>query len=78
MRILIGLAALALAAPASAEKVVVTADRMVDVLTGRMVENPAVFIGDDGRIRPSPSADGPAGARTSATSTLPERRCFPV
>ena len=50
MRILIGLAALALAAPASAEKVVVTADRMVDVLTGRMVEHPAVFIGDDGRI----------------------------
>ena len=50
MRILIGLAALALAAPASAEKVVVTADRMVDVLTGKMVEHPAVFVGDDGRI----------------------------
>jgi imidazolonepropionase-like amidohydrolase len=50
MRTLIGLAALALAAPASGERVVVTADRMVDVLTGRMVENPAVFIGDDGRI----------------------------
>ena len=50
MRILIGLAALALAAPASAEKVVVTADRMIDVLTGKVVEHPAVFIGDDGRI----------------------------
>jgi imidazolonepropionase-like amidohydrolase len=50
MRILIGLAALALAAPASAEKVVVTADRMIDVLTGGIVDNPAVFIGDDGRI----------------------------
>lgn len=41
---------LALASPAQAEKVVVTADRMLDVLTGKMVENPAVFIGDDGRI----------------------------
>ncbi|GAA4021744.1 Xaa-Pro dipeptidase [Sphingomonas swuensis] len=37
-------------APASAEKVVVTADRMVDVLTGKVVDYPAVFIGDDGRI----------------------------
>ncbi|WP_448658518.1 amidohydrolase family protein [Sphingomonas sp. CJ99] len=37
------------AAPAMAEDVVVTADRMVDVLTGKMVESPAVFI-TDGRI----------------------------
>jgi imidazolonepropionase-like amidohydrolase len=43
-------AALSFASPASAEKVVVTADRMVDVLTGRVVANPAIFIGDDGRI----------------------------
>jgi imidazolonepropionase-like amidohydrolase len=43
-------AALSIAAPAHAEKVVVTADRMLDVLTGRYVDNPAVFIGDDGRI----------------------------
>ena len=50
MRILIGLAALALTAPASAEKVVVTADRYLDVQTGRYVESPAIFIGDDGRI----------------------------
>lgn len=41
---------LAAATPAAAEKVVVTADRMVDVLTGKVVESPAVFIGDDGRI----------------------------
>jgi imidazolonepropionase-like amidohydrolase len=40
----------ALATPAAAEKVVVTADRMLDVQTGRMVESPAIFIGDDGRI----------------------------
>jgi imidazolonepropionase-like amidohydrolase len=50
MRILMGLAALALAAPASAEKVVVTADRYLDVQTGRYVDSPAIFIGDDGRI----------------------------
>ncbi|MDG5489620.1 amidohydrolase family protein [Sphingomonas sp. BGYR3] len=44
------LAAAALASgTASAETVVVTADRMVDVLTGKMVDNPAVFI-TDGRI----------------------------
>ncbi len=41
---------LALAAPAHAEKVVVTADRYLDVETGRYVDNPAIFIGDDGRI----------------------------
>ena len=51
MRLLLAaVAALACAAPAGAERVVVTADRMVDVLTGKMVEHPAVFIGDDGRI----------------------------
>jgi imidazolonepropionase-like amidohydrolase len=35
---------------AHAEKVVVTADRYLDVQTGRYVEHPAIFIGDDGRI----------------------------
>ncbi len=39
----------AVAAPAAAETVVVTADRMVDVLTGRIVERPVVVI-TDGRI----------------------------
>ncbi|MEP7316344.1 MAG: amidohydrolase family protein [Sphingomicrobium sp.] len=43
-------ATLVLAAPAVAEKVVVTADRYLDVQTGRYVEHPAIFIGDDGRI----------------------------
>ena len=33
-----------------AEKVVVTADRYLDVRTGKFVEHPAIFIGDDGRI----------------------------
>jgi imidazolonepropionase-like amidohydrolase len=38
------------AVPAWAEKVVVTADRMLDVRTGKMVDYPAIFIGGDGRI----------------------------
>ncbi len=38
-----------IALPAAAETVVVTADRMVDVIAGKMVEHPAVFI-TDGRI----------------------------
>lgn len=51
-------AALMASAPAQAEKVVVTAARMVDVESGRVVDYPAVFIGDDGRIT------GIADART--------------
>jgi imidazolonepropionase-like amidohydrolase len=43
-------AALSIAAPAAAEKVVVTADRYLDVDSGRYVESPAIFVGDDGRI----------------------------
>lgn len=41
---------LSIAAPAAAEKVVVTAERYLDVETGKYVEHPAIFIGDDGRI----------------------------
>lgn len=47
------------AAPAFAETVVVTADRMVDVLAGRVVEEPVVVI-TDGRIA---SVVGRGGAR---------------
>ena len=43
-------ASAAVAVPASAEQVVVTADRYLDVATGRYVEHPAIFIGDNGRI----------------------------
>ena len=50
MRILIGLVAATLATTAHAEKSVVTADRYLDVVTGRYVESPAIFVGDDGRI----------------------------
>jgi imidazolonepropionase-like amidohydrolase len=54
-------AALAVAAPAPAfaESVVVTADRMIDVLAGRMVEEPVIVI-TDGRIA---SVVGRGGAR---------------
>jgi imidazolonepropionase-like amidohydrolase len=50
---------LAAAAPAAAETVVVTADRMIDVLAGRVVEEPVVVI-TDGRIA---SVAGRGGAR---------------
>ncbi len=49
---------LASAAPAAAETVVVTADRMVDVLAGRTVEDPVIVV-TDGRI----AAVGTAGAQ---------------
>jgi len=49
MRTLWGLVGLALASAASG-KSVVTADRYLDVLSGKMVEHPAIFIGDNGRI----------------------------
>ncbi|MFN3387855.1 MAG: amidohydrolase family protein [Allosphingosinicella sp.] len=52
-------AAASLAAPAAAETVVVTADRMVDVLAGRVVEDPVIVI-TDGRIA---SVVGRGGAR---------------
>ncbi|MBA3729474.1 MAG: amidohydrolase family protein, partial [Sphingomonas sp.] len=48
--LLAAVALLALASPALAEKSVVTADRYLDVATGRYVEQPAIFVGDDGRI----------------------------
>ena len=68
MKKLIAFALLALsAAPAHAESVVVTADRMVDVLAGRVVEEPVVVI-TDGRIVSVVGRGGarpviPAGAR---------------
>jgi imidazolonepropionase-like amidohydrolase len=65
MRKALFLASLALAAPAAAETVVVTADRMIDVLAGRVVERPAVVI-VDGRIRDvgrQGQVNVPAGAR---------------
>lgn len=62
------LASAALAAPALADTVVVTADRMVDLAAGRYVERPAVVI-TDGRIAAvgrQGAVTTPAGARTVA------------
>ena len=44
------LAASLLASTSVNAATVVTADRYLDVLTGKYVEHPAIFIGDDGRI----------------------------
>jgi imidazolonepropionase-like amidohydrolase len=46
---LLGLIAVMMTCSAQAATVV-TADRYLDVLTGKYVEHPAIFIGDDGRI----------------------------
>ncbi len=52
------------AAPAAAGTVVITADRMLDVLAGRMVENPVIVV-TDGRI----ASVGRAGAPALAGAT---------
>jgi imidazolonepropionase-like amidohydrolase len=57
MRHILSLIALAVATPAAAETVIITADRMVDVLSGKTVDYPAVTV-TDGRIT------GIADART--------------
>lgn len=38
------------ATAANAQNTVITADKMVDVLTGKVIEFPAIFVGEDGRI----------------------------
>jgi imidazolonepropionase-like amidohydrolase len=48
--LLAAVAVLSVTAPASAATVV-TADRMLDVQTGRYVDRPAILVGDDGRIQ---------------------------
>jgi imidazolonepropionase-like amidohydrolase len=59
MRLMTAALALCAASAASAETVVVTADRMVDVIAGRVIEEPVVVI-TDGRIA---SVVGRGGAR---------------
>jgi len=48
--LLAAVAAVSIALPASAATIV-TADRMLDVKTGRYVDHPAILVGDDGRIQ---------------------------
>jgi imidazolonepropionase-like amidohydrolase len=61
MRYAVTALALALAAPAAAETVIVTADRMVDVLAGRTVDRPVIVV-TDGRI----AAVGTGGQQPAA------------
>jgi imidazolonepropionase-like amidohydrolase len=61
--------ALLLAAPASAETVVINADRMVDVLAGRMVPNPVIVV-TDGRIVSTDGKGSPVDARRIDLSGL--------
>ena len=49
-RMLLAAAAAVLTAAPAAAATVVTGDRMLDVRTGRYIANPAILIGDDGRI----------------------------
>lgn len=56
------LAALALARPACAETVVITADRMVDVVSGRLVAKPVIVV-TDGRIVSTDGSRAPADAK---------------
>ena len=75
--LLAAVAALALAAPASAATVV-TADRMLDVRTGQYVDHPAIFVGDDGHIQSVVNAatvQYPAGTKHI---DLPGKRCCPA
>ncbi|MEQ1542669.1 MAG: amidohydrolase family protein [Novosphingobium sp.] len=59
MRLLLAAASLlAAAAPALAGNTVITAERYLDVATGKYIEHPAIFVGEDGRIT------GIADART--------------
>jgi imidazolonepropionase-like amidohydrolase len=56
---------------------VITADRYLDVLTGRYIDNPAILVGDDGRIRQigtQGTVQAPAG---SATIDLAGRTLVP-
>ncbi len=61
-RCLLALAAAALAFPAEAATVIITADRMLDVVTGRMVANPKLVV-TDGRIMSLDGTGAPADAQ---------------
>jgi imidazolonepropionase-like amidohydrolase len=51
MRLIAAACALAIAPMPANAATLVTADRYLDVRTGRYVENPAILVGDDGRIQ---------------------------
>ena len=69
MRRALAAAALALAAPAAADTVLITADRMVDVIAGRMVERPAILVRDG--VIVSVGTQGAAAPAADRTLSLP-------
>ena len=75
-RILMGALAALSGSAALATTSVVTADRLLDVLAGRMVDKPAVVV-VDGRITPCWRRARPRSPPTRPASTCPARPCCP-
>ena len=71
-----GAMATSAAAPAPAATTVVTADRMLDVLAGRMVERPAIVV-VDGRIQAVLTQGAPELPADAARIDLPGRTLLP-
>ena len=69
-------ASVAIAVPGVAATIV-TADRMLDVTTGRYVDKPAIFIGDDGRITSIQQSVQVSAAPGATRIDLPGRTLVP-
>ncbi len=69
-------AALSVAAPAGAATLI-TADRYLDVNTGRYIQNPAILVGDDGRIQQIGTLAAIQVPQGTATIELPGRTLVP-
>src|SRR5688500_8638235 len=74
--LLAAVAAISLAPPGLAATIV-TADRMLDVTTGRYVDNPVITIGDDGRIRSIEQSVQVRAAPGTTRIDLPGRTLIP-
>ena len=69
-------ATVSLAAPAAAATLI-TADRYLDVNTGRYIQNPAILIGDDGRIQQISTLAAIQVPQGTPTIELPGRTLVP-
>lgn len=76
LKSIIALSLLAVAAPAAAETVVVVADRMVDVLAGKVWERPRVVI-TDGRITDVFTGNSGIPPKDAKVISLPGRTLLP-
>ncbi len=74
--LLAAVAAWSIAAPATAATLI-TADRYLDVNTGRYIQNPAILVGDDGRIQQIGSLAAMQVPQGTATIELPGRTLVP-